>query len=228
MEIGDHDLGDHSLTAPQAGRKPAFTPRGIRRYSVGILAGIAHMHQRKIYHLDMKPDNVLICEDVPKIIDFGLSKTKAVTGKGKMFNETWSQIGTTGFQAPECLPPLVPKISDEKQLAKLDSYAVGITLFEALLGPRLNWRLPPGRAQLFTDSHDKSVQRINHWQGLTQNTTERRRLRRDGLLKVAEIVSGLIDQDPGNRLSIVEALESLMEYLNQRRERMANRRRTRA
>ena len=228
MEIGDCDLGDHSLTAPQAGRRPAFTPRVIRRYSVGILAGIAHMHQRKIYHLDMKPDNVLICEDVPKIIDFGLSKTKAVTGKDNMFNETWSNFGTTGFQAPECFPPLVPKISNENQLAKLDSYAVGITLFEALLGPSLSWGLPPGRTRLFTDSHNKTVQRINHWQGLTQNPTERRILRTKGLLKVAEIVSGLIDQDPGNRLSIEEALESLMEYLNQRRERMANRRRARA
>jgi serine/threonine protein kinase len=228
MEIGDHDLGDHSLTAPQASRNAAFRSPVIRRHSVGILSGIAHMHQRRIYHLDMKPDNVLFCDGVPKIIDFGLSKTKAVTGKNKMFNETWSEVGTTGFQAPECLPPLVPKISNENQLAKLDSYAVGITLFEALLGPNLSWRLPPGRDRLFNDTHAKTVGRIAHWQGLTQNPAERRRLRTKGLLKVSEIASGLIDQDPGNRLFVEDALESLMEYLNQRRERMANRRRTRA
>jgi len=238
MEIGDCDLGDHSLTAPQAGRRPAFTPRVIRRYFVGILSGIAHMHQRRIYHLDMKPENVLICEDVPKIIDFGLSKTKAVTGKGKMFNEDWDNYGTKMFQAPEVAkikvsPTLVSPssfiLTKESDLAKLDSYAVGITLFEALLGPNLNWALPPNRNPVpQMDYYDLNIGRIAHWQGLTQNPAERRRLRTKGLLKVSEIASGLIDQDPGNRLSIEEALESLMEYLNRRRERMANRRRTRA
>jgi serine/threonine protein kinase len=44
----------------------------------GICEGLKYMHkdlEEPIYHLDLKPDNILLDKDmVPKIADFGLSR----------------------------------------------------------------------------------------------------------------------------------------------------------
>lgn len=46
------------------------------RYMQQILEGVAFMHQQKIVHLDLKPENI-VCVDTTgtsiKIIDFGLA-----------------------------------------------------------------------------------------------------------------------------------------------------------
>lgn len=41
----------------------------------GICQGLYYLHQEGIYHLDLKPANVLLGAKMePKIIDFGLSR----------------------------------------------------------------------------------------------------------------------------------------------------------
>lgn len=53
-----------------------YTEPGSVRYIRQILEGIAFMHQQKIVHLDLKPENI-VCVDTTgtsiKIIDFGLA-----------------------------------------------------------------------------------------------------------------------------------------------------------
>lgn len=39
---------------------------------MGILNGVSHMHSLGVFHMDLKPENVLIGENnVPKLCDFG-------------------------------------------------------------------------------------------------------------------------------------------------------------
>lgn len=41
----------------------------------GICEGLHYLHQNNILHLDLKPGNILLDEDMmPKITDFGLSR----------------------------------------------------------------------------------------------------------------------------------------------------------
>lgn len=47
------------------------------RYNIikGICEGLCYLHQKRILHLDLKPANILLDNDMmPKITDFGLSR----------------------------------------------------------------------------------------------------------------------------------------------------------
>ena len=47
------------------------------RYQIikGICEGLCYLHKKRILHLDLKPDNILMNDQmVPKITDFGLSR----------------------------------------------------------------------------------------------------------------------------------------------------------
>lgn len=45
---------------------------------------ISHMHDRGFTHLDLKPDNVMICDNTVKVIDFGLSVNKTDVTKTQL------------------------------------------------------------------------------------------------------------------------------------------------
>jgi len=60
-----------------------------------MLAALAYAHQRKIAHLDLKPDNlILFPENRLRLADFGLARVAARTISG-------SGSGTVGYLAPE-------------------------------------------------------------------------------------------------------------------------------
>jgi protein kinase len=43
----------------------------IRNIIYQVLQGLEYMHRQNYFHRDMKPENILISEDVVKIADFG-------------------------------------------------------------------------------------------------------------------------------------------------------------
>ena len=71
-----------------------YTPSGAIS---GSLDAMAYCHDRQIWHLDLKPSNILITKDglTAKIIDFGLSDNSSFA-----FRQTG---GTRKYAAPEQL-----------------------------------------------------------------------------------------------------------------------------
>ena len=63
----------------------------------GLAEGLIAIHAAGVIHRDLKPSNVLLAQDGPRIIDFGISsaaEATALTGTGFM-------IGSPGFMSPE-------------------------------------------------------------------------------------------------------------------------------
>ncbi|KAF7045610.1 hypothetical protein CFC21_054692 [Triticum aestivum] len=100
-----------------------------KRYQIinGICDGLYYLHQNHIVHLDLKPANILLDDNMlPKIGDFGLSRcfgekqSQAITSK---------LIGTMGYLAPE--------FYTRRQITfKLDIYSLGMIIIEILTGDR--------------------------------------------------------------------------------------------
>ncbi|MFB8241255.1 protein kinase [Kitasatospora purpeofusca] len=63
----------------------------------GLAEGLAAIHACSLVHRDLKPGNVVLAEDGPRVIDFGIARaldaTSGLTGT--------TVIGTPGFMSPE-------------------------------------------------------------------------------------------------------------------------------
>ena len=102
-------------------------PNGIsdkqltNRIFAQLLDALEYMHKQQIYHLDLKPENIIITHkgDNVKIIDFGLSGTDSYISIAS---------GTKKYCAPEQLDN--PDNTD----ARSDIYSLGLILLELLTG----------------------------------------------------------------------------------------------
>ncbi|GAB3078885.1 serine/threonine-protein kinase [Micromonospora schwarzwaldensis] len=68
----------------------------LHRLAVGTVTALAAIHSAGVVHCDLKPDNVVLGKDGPRVIDFGIARALGVT-------ETASSrvMGTTAYMAPE-------------------------------------------------------------------------------------------------------------------------------
>ena len=88
----------------------------------GIAAGVAYLHDHGIVHRDLKPANIFSDEETVKIGDYGLSKFISCSRRS---GQTES-VGTVHYMAPE--------IANGRYGREIDTYALGIILYEMLTG----------------------------------------------------------------------------------------------
>ncbi|MES5819718.1 serine/threonine-protein kinase [Streptomyces sp. RG80] len=69
----------------------------LRQLMAGLAEALRDIHRVGVVHRDLKPSNVLLAEDGPKVIDFGISRPK----DSELRTETGKLIGTPPFMAPE-------------------------------------------------------------------------------------------------------------------------------
>ncbi len=65
--------------------------------AAGLAEGLGAIHAAGIVHRDLKPSNVLLAEDGPRIIDFGISRAAEAT----MLTGTGVVFGSPSFMSPE-------------------------------------------------------------------------------------------------------------------------------
>ncbi|MFD0341169.1 serine/threonine-protein kinase [Streptomyces sp. NPDC127117] len=88
----------------------------------GIAEALQAIHRAGIVHRDLKPANVLIAEDGPRVIDFGIARAADATG----LTGTGLRIGTAAYMAPEQATGLtVTPATDVFALGALAAYVAG-------------------------------------------------------------------------------------------------------
>ncbi|MEU1902410.1 serine/threonine-protein kinase [Nocardiopsis dassonvillei] len=69
----------------------------LRAFAAGTAEGLAALHSAGIAHRDIKPGNVILSPDGPKIVDFGIATAVGTT----RVNDQGASYGTPGWVAPE-------------------------------------------------------------------------------------------------------------------------------
>lgn len=107
-----------------------LSQRELRALGLGLTEALRDIHRVGLVHRDLKPGNVLMTEDGPRVIDFGISRAsdnQSLTTTGRM-------IGTPPFMSPEQVasPRDVTPASDVFSLGSLLVFAaVGTGPFDA-------------------------------------------------------------------------------------------------
>jgi serine/threonine-protein kinase len=86
--------------------------------------GVAEAHRQGIVHRDLKPENLLVTrEGLLKVIDFGIAKLSSLGVR----TSAEQRLGTALYMAPE-------QIQGAATDPRMDVYALGLVLYEALTG----------------------------------------------------------------------------------------------
>ena len=89
-----------------------------------LVTGLGVLHDAGRIHRDVKPSNVIVCDERVVLVDFGLAT------KHNSDHESWADdgmVGTPAYMAPE-------QASARPAGPEADFYALGVILYEALTG----------------------------------------------------------------------------------------------
>ncbi|KAG8449258.1 hypothetical protein GDO86_016070 [Hymenochirus boettgeri] len=116
-------------------RRYPLSENKIRHYMYQLCKSLEHIHRNGIFHRDVKPENILIKQDVLKLGDFG--SCRSVFSK-QPYTE---YISTRWYRAPECL------LTDGYYTFKMDVWSVGCVFFEIARSRAMNFDFPYKKAQ---------------------------------------------------------------------------------
>lgn len=93
-------------------------------FTIQILKGLQHAHDKGIVHRDVKPQNIMVLSDgTIKVADFGIARF----ARNEQRTITDKAIGSVHYISPE-------QARGEKTDEKADIYSVGVMLYEMLTG----------------------------------------------------------------------------------------------
>jgi eukaryotic-like serine/threonine-protein kinase len=109
----------------------------VFRLIAGVAEALQAIHAAGVIHRDLKPSNVLLAQDGPRVIDFGIARALAATP----MTRTGATMGSPDYMSPELIlnRPVTPAI---------DVFALGSLAAFAAVG-----RLPFGRGHITQVAH---------------------------------------------------------------------------
>ncbi|MFI1156860.1 protein kinase [Streptomyces sioyaensis] len=72
----------------------------LRQLAAGLAEALQAFHRTGLVHRDLKPSNVLLLDDGPRVIDFGISKALE-DDSGTALTATGTVLGTPAYMSPE-------------------------------------------------------------------------------------------------------------------------------
>ncbi|NUR61925.1 MAG: serine/threonine protein kinase [Catenulispora sp.] len=127
-----------SVTEALMGFGP-LSASGLRTLTRGLALALAEVHAAGVVHRDVKPSNVLLARDGPRLIDFGVARAI----DDVQLTRAGAVIGSPGFLSPEQAVGKPASFgSDVFSLASVVAYAAcGVGPFGAGEGPALLYRV---------------------------------------------------------------------------------------
>lgn len=127
-------------------RKDKIAATFLWKWIKTLTETMQYVHEKKIIHHDIKPDNILFTEDrLIKISDFGIANTGG---------------GTRAYMSPEALSWETIAVQDER----VDIYALGVTLLELLTGKNPFFGKSAEEILEMHDRKDFGITGLPHWQ----------------------------------------------------------------
>lgn len=113
------------LSGPSlAGRTECFEPDEAARMILPITDALQAAHEVGVIHRDIKPSNIVLSEDKPFLVDFGLARQ---FGREELTEEN-AVPGTLLYMSPEQLQ------GDRTLDPRTDIYALGVVMYEMVAG----------------------------------------------------------------------------------------------
>ncbi|XP_036267634.1 MAPK/MAK/MRK overlapping kinase isoform X4 [Pipistrellus kuhlii] len=112
------ELMDMNVYELIRGRRHPLSEKKVVHYMYQLCRALDHMHRNGIFHRDVKPENILIKQEILKLGDFG--SCRSVYSK-QPYTE---YISTRWYRAPECL------LTDGFYSHKMDLWSAGCVFYE--------------------------------------------------------------------------------------------------
>jgi len=168
-------------------REPRLSSERARRIAIGLARGLYAIHEQYVVHRFLAPENVLMVDDTPKLMNFDLSFQLEDDRLTVIPDAT--KLKRSPYFAPEIY------VGREIPDGRADLFSLGVILYEMLAGSR-----PFGCSTDLEQSHGKLTSA--HLQQLAKHDVPGR---------LQDLVCDLVQQWPNNRpadvLTVLKRLE---------------------